>query len=164
MNHAQRYQSLSVSLRSDLIAELKRHAHQRGTAIDLVLNEALQSYLRQFSHHRAITTPIDANIFAAGASPTQHPLYLSFNNKLHIINKPRFVIGRDRDSDLCINDSNISRHHCEVIYQDGEYKIFDLQSTNGVEFKGQRVHWRHITEGDEFFLCEFKISFTYEQP
>jgi|LauGreDrversion4_2_1035121.scaffolds.fasta_scaffold416409_2 hypothetical protein len=164
MNHTTRYQTTSVSIRQDLLAELKHQERVRGKSMDQILNEALQSHLRHTSRSSALTLPLDANAFATPARATQPPLYLHFRNTLHIINKPSFLIGREPECDLFIPDSNISRHHCKVLYEDGEYKICDLKSTNGVEFQGQKLHWRHISEGDEFFLCEFKISFTFKQP
>lgn len=163
MNHMSRYQMTSVSIRQDLFVELKHQERVQGKSMDQILNEALQSHLRQTSQVPALTKPIDPSAFSAPATIAQPPLYLHFNNSIHIINKPLFIIGRDRECDLCIADHNISRQHCKVVYQDGEYKIFDLNSTNGVEFQRQRLHWRHISEGDEFFLCEFKVQFTFKQ-
>ena len=38
-----------------------------------------------------------------------------------------------------IPDSNISRQHCAIIYDNGEHYIQDLNSTNGIEHKQEKV-------------------------
>lgn len=168
MSPPPRYVPTTVSLRCELHADLLRCAHERGKAPDVIIQEALQSYLRPSAPSRA-TAPISVGAppglsAASAVSAPQRPLYLTWNGALHIISKPRFTVGRERDNDLFINDSNVSRYHCEVLYEGGEYKIVDLKSTNGVDHQGQRVPWRHISEGDEYFLCEHKISFSFRQP
>src|SRR5881392_1623658 len=51
----------------------------------------------------------------------------------------RFVIGRSRDSDLTLDDPNVSRRHAELRREDGAWVVADLASTNGVKVNGRRV-------------------------
>ncbi|HJX54980.1 MAG TPA: FHA domain-containing protein [Polyangia bacterium] len=94
-----------------------------------------------------------------GAAP---PLYLIFGNQRYAIDKEQFIIGRGtKSSDLPIRDGNISRKHAAVIRRNGEYYIKDLGSTNGIDFKGERIEGKKIEEGDVFSICEYQLKFTF---
>ncbi|HWX25013.1 MAG TPA: SpoIIE family protein phosphatase, partial [Vicinamibacteria bacterium] len=43
----------------------------------------------------------------------------------------RFTIGRSRQSDVCLQDQWLSRHHAEVLKEQGGYYLRDLGSKNG---------------------------------
>lgn len=95
------------------------------------------------------------------AAPQQ--LYIIFNGQKIPVNKPEFVIGRGaKSADLPIKDGNISRRHAAVVYQNGQYFMKDLGSTNGVEFSGQRIDAKQIQEGDIFRMCDYELQFTYQ--
>ncbi len=90
------------------------------------------------------------------------PLYLVFNNNRYPIDKDKFVIGRgSQQTDLTIRDGNISRKHCAVIFHNGSYYIKDLGSTNGIEYRGNRIESKKIDEGDVFYLCDYELRFSY---
>ena len=94
----------------------------------------------------------------AGGQP---PLILIFNNNRYTIDKEKWVIGRgSQQTDLTIRDGNISRKHCAVLYRNGAYYIKDLDSTNGVEYRGNRIESKKIEEGDVFYLCDYELRFT----
>ncbi len=100
--------------------------------------------------------------FGQPQSSGRQPLYLSFNNNRYTIEKDKFVIGRgSENTDLTIRDGNISRKHCAVIFRNGAYYIKDLGSTNGVEYRGNRIESKKIEEGDVFFLCDYELRFSY---
>ncbi len=78
------------------------------------------------------------------------------------VTKDRFVIGRGKQSsDLTLKDPNVSRQHAMVEFQNGVYFIVDMGSTNGVEYNGQRVARKQISEGDVFKICDHEMRFTY---
>jgi hypothetical protein len=90
------------------------------------------------------------------------PLHMYFNNNRYAVEKDKFVIGRgSQNTDLTIRDGNISRKHCAVIYRNGQYYIKDLGSTNGVEYRGNRIESKKIEEGDVFYLCDYELRFSY---
>ena len=78
------------------------------------------------------------------------------------VTKDRFVIGRGKQSsDLTLKDPNVSRQHAMVEFQNGIYFMVDMGSTNGVEYNGQRIARKQITEGDIFKICDHEMRFTY---
>ncbi len=94
-----------------------------------------------------------------GAQP---PLYILFSNQRYVVDKDKYIIGRSSQlADLVIRDGNVSRKHCAVIFKNGAYYIKDLDSTNGIEYKGNRIDTKRIEEGDQFNICEFHFTFTY---
>jgi hypothetical protein len=91
------------------------------------------------------------------------PLYLLFGNQKYSVDKDQFIIGRGtKSSDLPIRDGNISRKHAAVIRRNGEYYIKDLGSTNGIDYKGDRIEGKKIEEGDIFSICDYQLRFTYK--
>lgn len=91
------------------------------------------------------------------------PLYLIFNNNRYLVNNDKFIIGRgSQQTDLTIRDGNISRQHCAVIHRNGNYYIKDLGSTNGIEYRGNRIESKRIEDGDTFFLCDYELRFSYQ--
>lgn len=86
-----------------------------------------------------------------------------FNNNRYVIDNDKFVIGRgSQHTDLTIRDGNISRKHCAVIHRNGNYYIKDLDSTNGIEYRGNRIESKRIEDGDVFYLCDYELRFTYQ--
>ena len=100
------------------------------------------------------------------ATPTgARPLYLYFEGQVYEVNQDQFVIGRgSKYSDLPIKDANISRRHCAIVRRGGQYFIKDLESTNGVEFNGQRVDNHLIQEGTSYRLCDHELRFSFIPP
>jgi len=50
------------------------------------------------------------------------------------------VVGRSRDCDVVLADSNVSRRHARILFgADGGWTIEDLGSTNGVHVNGRRI-------------------------
>jgi hypothetical protein len=107
--------------------------------------------------------PPPAGHGAALARP--RTLYLYFEGQCYAVDQDQFVIGRgSKYSDLPIKDANISRRHCAIVRRNGEYFIKDLESTNGVEFNGERVDNHRIEEGTVYRLCDHELRFSFIPP
>jgi pSer/pThr/pTyr-binding forkhead associated (FHA) protein len=101
-----------------------------------------------------------------GSGPSGHghgaALTLVYNGERHAVTKDRFVIGRGKQSsDLTLKDPNVSRQHAMIEFQNGVYFMVDMGSTNGVEYNGQRIARKQISEGDAFRICDHDLIFTY---
>lgn len=102
---------------------------------------------------------------AGRAATGARPLFLYYEGDVYEVNQDQFVIGRgSKYSDLAIKDANISRRHCAIVRRNGQYYIKDLESTNGVEFNGQRVDNHLIQEGTIYKLCDHEIRFSFIPP
>ena len=87
---------------------------------------------------------------------------LNANGRRHEISKRRTVLGRSKDSDIQIEDSNVSRRHAEVRQEGTAYWIVDLDSTNGVEINGRRVKRAKLDNGDTITIGSTDIVFDRE--
>ena len=97
-----------------------------------------------------------------GTAPQLAALTLVYQGERFPITKDRYVIGRGKQSsDLTLKDPNVSRQHAMIEFQNGVYFMVDMGSTNGIEYNGQRIARKQITEGDIFRICDHDLSFTY---
>jgi pSer/pThr/pTyr-binding forkhead associated (FHA) protein len=72
------------------------------------------------------------------------------------------TLGRDLSSDVVIGDSEVSRTHARLSWQDDGYVIQDLKSTNGTWVNGRPVILpARLTAGDKVTLGKVSI-FVYE--
>jgi phosphoserine phosphatase RsbU/P len=49
------------------------------------------------------------------------------------------TLGRQQDSDICLNGRAVSRHHARITRDDGAFLVEDLDSSNGTYINGQRL-------------------------
>jgi len=82
----------------------------------------------------------------------------------HIIN-----IGRRGDNHLVLEDSHISRQHCQLRVRGGQFVIFDLNSTHGTRVNGVRVGEHVLRSGDVVTLGAVNLLYveddsTKDQP
>ena len=50
-----------------------------------------------------------------------------------------FHAGRGKDCEVRIDHGEVSRHHLEVVFEDGSWAVRDLASGNGIFVDGERV-------------------------
>lgn len=76
--------------------------------------------------------------------------------KRHAIAPGGALIGRSRDCDIVLQDSNVSRRHAEIRPgAQGRWTVADLGSTNGVRVNGREVpggHAQPLTSGDHLAI------------
>ena len=114
--------------------------------------------------------PVAPAASSGGPSPIRQPapqrgrrLFVSYGGQHFPVNKEHFVIGRGRQSsDLTIKDPNVSRRHAVVEFQNGNYFIVDMGSTNGVVHQGQRIQRKLIEHGDAVKVCDHDLQFTFQ--
>src|SRR4051812_33877858 len=59
-----------------------------------------------------------------------------------------FRIGRSSDCEVCIRNEFVSRVHAEVIPEPRGWRVTDLQSSNGLYWRGTRVENVLITSSE----------------
>jgi DNA-binding winged helix-turn-helix (wHTH) protein len=79
------------------------------------------------------------------------------------LHEGRNVIGRDADTDVCIDAATVSRRHARITIDPEGATIEDLDSKNGTGVGAEGVRGpRRLVHGDEIRLGEVWVSF--EQP
>ena len=67
------------------------------------------------------------------------------------------TIGRSDQCDIPVKDSSMSGRHCEVSKINGEIKVKDLGSANGIWLNGERVDECELFDGDVIRLGQTSI-------
>ncbi|MEO8463835.1 MAG: AAA family ATPase [Gammaproteobacteria bacterium] len=71
----------------------------------------------------------------------------------------RAVIGRTPDNDLQIRSKFVSRHHAQIVSERTHSFVEDLNSTNGVFIRSERVKHHPLADGDIIQLGEHKLLY-----
>lgn len=71
----------------------------------------------------------------------------------------RAIIGRTADNDLQIRSKFVSRHHAQIITTQQNCVVEDLNSTNGIFVRSQRIKHHELSEGDIVQLGEHKLLY-----
>jgi len=69
------------------------------------------------------------------------------------------IIGRTADNDVHIESRFISRHHAQIVSDSAQSVVEDLNSTNGVFIRSQRVKHHVLADGDIIQLGEHKLLY-----
>lgn len=95
---------------------------------------------------------------AAPVSSTRRGPHVVINGFVHPLTKQHTVIGRGTDADIRLDDSGISRRHCEVVLS-SPILLRDLNSTNGTWVRGERISELTLTEDTDIVLGEAVVQF-----
>ena len=85
---------------------------------------------------------------------------LTYEGKEHRVEKRRVLIGRSKECDIQLADTNVSRRHAELRQEGATYWAVDLDSTNGMEVNGRRTKRGKLSDGDTFTLGSTDIVFS----
>jgi len=81
--------------------------------------------------------------------------FLLLNDKENstAFNQNEISIGRDIDNDLSIDDEAVSSQHARIKYENGNWLLEDLNSTNGTFLNDMRIYTPTVlVHGDEIIL------------
>jgi type II secretory pathway predicted ATPase ExeA len=75
----------------------------------------------------------------------------------------RLIIGRTPENDVQIDSRFISRHHCQVITTLHSCVVEDLNSTNGIYVKSNRVRRHYLNDGDVVLVGKHELIYVDER-
>jgi pSer/pThr/pTyr-binding forkhead associated (FHA) protein len=89
------------------------------------------------------------------------PAVLSLPNGQRIeLHEGHYVLGRHLESDIVLNDSNVSRRHAEFVCAAGEVTVRDMGSTNGTKVNGVAVSGNQLLQhGDVINFGTAQVRF-----
>ncbi len=80
--------------------------------------------------------------------------------EIYHIQKPEINIGRQRSNDIIVEDKRVSRLHAKILYQNGQFTIFDLGSINGIAVNGiPHIKQHTLHSGDRFTVGSYDFYF-----
>jgi hypothetical protein len=89
---------------------------------------------------------------------------LTVEGRVHPVTSRTVVIGRSRECDVRLADTNVSRRHAELRQDGVTYWLIDLGSTNGTELNGKRIEREKIADGDTITLGSSELVFNRTLP
>jgi pSer/pThr/pTyr-binding forkhead associated (FHA) protein len=78
------------------------------------------------------------------------------------LDKPEVVLGRHISADVRLPLPDVSRLHCRLVFAEGLWHLFDLNSLNGVHLNGEQVRHAILHHGDQMRIGGF--TFAVELP
>jgi len=90
---------------------------------------------------------------------------LKTKKEIYKLTKERISIGRNRSSQIVINNNTISKDHAIIEFdEDGNAIIKDLNSSNGTYVNGQRLKFNPIRlkTGDKITFGKYDMEFIFE--
>jgi hypothetical protein len=93
----------------------------------------------------------------------QEQVTLTVDGTEHEVKQRRVVLGRSKDCDIQLSDTNVSRRHAELRQEGASYWMVDLGSTNGMEVNGKRVKRAKLRDGDTVTLGSTDVVFSREK-
>jgi pSer/pThr/pTyr-binding forkhead associated (FHA) protein len=78
-----------------------------------------------------------------------------------LLDKNEIIIGRHEESDIVLDERQVSRQHARIVRDDVGYRISDLHSKNGTFVNGEPVTCeRRLHDGDEVQIAlSFRLAF-----
>jgi DNA-directed RNA polymerase subunit RPC12/RpoP len=74
-------------------------------------------------------------------------------------------IGRSVRADIRLDDPTVSRRHALVVRtRDGEVRVLDDRSLNGIRVNGERIEWGSLADGDELAIGRFRFYLIEREP
>jgi pSer/pThr/pTyr-binding forkhead associated (FHA) protein len=83
----------------------------------------------------------------------------NLNGAVFVLDGEYFTLGREPDNHIQLTHTSISKHHAILKIDDGDFKLFDLHSTNGIVVNGDQRVVAHLRDGDKIVLGEIELRF-----
>jgi DNA-binding NtrC family response regulator len=75
------------------------------------------------------------------------------------------ILGRSRDSDIILRDELVSRHHAKILFQDFQWRLQDLGTTNGTKIGEERIEKPAILKnGQAINIGDMRLRFAILEP
>jgi Nif-specific regulatory protein len=79
------------------------------------------------------------------------------------LSEGEITIGREASNGISVTDPSVSRKHCLVSWQDGRFRVRDLDSRNGTLVNGAGVEEQWLQHGDEIATGDSSFLFLLEE-
>ena len=91
--------------------------------------------------------------------PKLHILSGVLEGKVFDLGDERVTLGRALDNMIRIEDGTVSHHHAMLVVDGRDFKLRDLNSTNGSRVNGLRIVETVLTNGDQIRLGSVEMRY-----
>jgi hypothetical protein len=108
------------------------------------------------------STPIGQRPAAPEPAPCA---FVIVDGRRHVtLDQPLLTVGRRRDNHIVIEDSRVSRVHCQIRRRYGRWVVFDLGSSAGTQVNGEAVAECVLRPGDVISLAGATLIYGEDEP
>ena len=93
------------------------------------------------------------------AMPKLHILSSVLEGKVYDLVDERVTVGRAMDNMIRLEDGTVSHHHAMFVLDATDYKLRDLNSTNGTRVNGMRILETRLNHGDQVRLGSVEMRY-----
>ena len=79
--------------------------------------------------------------------------------KKEVSKAEKFTVGRANTNSLHFEDDNLSRHHCQIIFEENQFVVEDLSSGNGTFVNDRQIQKHALKSGDRIRLGDHEFQF-----
>lgn len=158
----ERLMAFDKPLRDELAATLLEHiTDQRYTTLGKVQvgfarDESLITGV--FRVNAEVRDESGDKVEEVASAVTRRGPHVVINGFAHPLTRQRTMIGRGADADIKLEDTGVSRHHCEIVLSMPPV-LRDLQSTNGTWVGGDRVIEMELSSDTDITVGSTVIQF-----
>lgn len=91
-------------------------------------------------------------------------VFLIVNRQIIPLAKKVTTLGRQLENDIVFHEDHLSRFHAEIVYENGEYVLYDKNSTSGTFVNSRRIDQCVLNSGDLISLASIYIMFVNNNP
>src|SRR5439155_2222705 len=91
--------------------------------------------------------------------PKLHILSGVLEGKVLDVGEERVTVGRALDNMIRLDDGTVSHHHAMFVVDGSDYKLRDLNSTNGTRVNGLRIVETKLHNGDQLRMGSVEMRF-----
>jgi pSer/pThr/pTyr-binding forkhead associated (FHA) protein/Tfp pilus assembly protein PilF len=76
-----------------------------------------------------------------------------------LLDRTKMIVGRTEDNDIVLPHRSISSHHATIAYENGIFRVRDLESANGLMVNGEEYSSIDVRMGDIIELGHVKLRY-----
>lgn len=91
--------------------------------------------------------------------PERRGASLVVNRQVIPLARPVTTLGRHLENDVVFHEECLSRYHSKIVLEEGQYVLYDRDSTGGTFVNGKRVERCILNSGDLISLANINLMF-----
>jgi pSer/pThr/pTyr-binding forkhead associated (FHA) protein len=94
----------------------------------------------------------------------EQAVFLIVNKQIIPLTKNVTTMGRHLENDIAFHEEFLSRFHAEIVCENGEYVLYDKQSTSGTYVNSKKIDRCVLNSGDLISVANIFIMFVNNNP